>query len=130
MVFMFLLIAIGTFGIERASAEEEIDCGENQLSANMCASFAAAETDKQLNELYQQLYQQLTEKSNKKRLLAAQRAWLKYRDANCLYEAQGSVEEGGSKSPMEYDHCVERLTKQRIVEIESFLECTVNGCPE
>ncbi|MDP2143902.1 MAG: lysozyme inhibitor LprI family protein [Gallionella sp.] len=124
-----LLIALGSFS-QQVAAENEVDCQENQLSANMCASFSAAKADELLNERYQQLYEQLTKSSNKKRLLAAQRAWLKFRDANCLYEAQGSSEEGGSKFPMEYDQCVERLTMQRAAKIEEFLECTVNGCPE
>ena len=127
---IFILFAIGVLFSAQAIAEEEIDCSQNQLSANSCASFADAKADKLLNEHYQQLYNQLTNNNNKKRLVTAQRAWIKFRDANCLYEAQGSVEKGGSKFTMEYDQCAERVTKQRTTEIENFLDCTVNGCPE
>jgi uncharacterized protein YecT (DUF1311 family) len=126
-----MLMILSLFAHSNAMAQEALsDCHKNQLTENICASEKAEIADKKLNRVYQEQYNRLNEKNDKARFQASQRAWLKYRDTSCLYEARGSREEGGSKFPMEYSMCLEKITKQRIGEIESYLRCNYNGCPE
>jgi uncharacterized protein YecT (DUF1311 family) len=49
-----------------------------------CASDEKARQDARLNEIYKKLMSKLPAK-RKKELLEAQRAWIKFRDANCSF---------------------------------------------
>ena len=48
-------------------------------------------------------------------LLNSQRAWLKYRDAQCVIE--GGEFAGGSLQPMARSHCAARLTRERAKQL-------------
>ena len=50
-------------------------------------------------------------------LLEGQRAWLRFRDANCITE--GYFARGGSMEPMLVNSCLEELTKQRTEQLRS-----------
>lgn len=50
----------------------------------------------------------------------SQRAWLKYRDAQCRWE--GYSTRGGQAEAMNVNGCLEQLTKQRTADLKSFLE--------
>jgi len=51
------------------------------------------------------------------RLLDSQRAWLKFRDAQCAIE--GAETEGGSMQPMQIASCKARLTNERTVQLRN-----------
>lgn len=53
-------------------------------------------------------------------LLAAQRAWLKYRDAHC--DLQGYLFRGGSMEPLMVATCRTALTETRTRELLEFVE--------
>lgn len=53
-------------------------------------------------------------------LLTAQRAWLKFRDAQCEYEAYEVF--GGTAQPMVGSLCLTRLTRERIDVLSRALE--------
>jgi uncharacterized protein YecT (DUF1311 family) len=53
---------------------------------------------------------------NFKTLLAAQRAWLVYRDQHCARESY--IMQGGSAEPYVYNNCRARLTKARTAELK------------
>ena len=50
-------------------------------------------------------------------LLDSQRAWLKFRDAQCAIE--GAQFDGGTMQPMEIAGCKARLTNQRTAQLKS-----------
>jgi uncharacterized protein YecT (DUF1311 family) len=130
-VTLIWLIFVAPFAWGDDDTQEALaDCHKNQYTQNVCAHYHADIADKSLNEVYQRQLKRLTEKSNKARLVTAQRAWIRFRDANCLYEARGSREEGGSMFTQVFDMCRERMTLLRENEIEGYLACTQNGCPE
>jgi uncharacterized protein YecT (DUF1311 family) len=52
-------------------------------------------------------------------LLASQRAWLKYRDTECVIE--GGQYAGGSILPMVIAQCRTRLTKARTLQLSSLI---------
>jgi uncharacterized protein YecT (DUF1311 family) len=53
-------------------------------------------------------------------LLAAQRAWLTYRDQHCAVE--GYTMRGGSAEPMVISGCLAQLTQARTAELKSLIE--------
>ena len=62
-------------------------------------------------------------------LVAAQKAWLVFRDVQCEFEASGSV--GGSVHPMIVAQCRAKLTKARTATLREMLSCQEGdlGCP-
>ena len=131
LLLLILLAPYSVFSIDDEMLAEALAyCEKNQLTANICAWHKGQLADKRLKATYQIQYNRLTDKKDRARLETAQREWEKYRDANCYYEARGSVEDGGTKFPMEFDLCIERLTDHRTGMIQEFIACDVNGCPE
>ena len=53
-------------------------------------------------------------------LLAAQRAWLTYRDKHCASE--GYTMRGGSAEPMMISGCMRKLTEERTKELKDLIE--------
>ena len=81
-----------------------------QMELNQCAANEYKAADRDLNAYYSKL-----EKTNE--LVAAERAWIAYRDAECAYQAKAV--EGGSMAPMIYSSCLADLTKQRLKQLIS-----------
>jgi uncharacterized protein YecT (DUF1311 family) len=52
-------------------------------------------------------------------LLESQRAWLKFRDTQCVIE--GSEFAGGSLQPMVRGNCLTRLTRERTKQLENLV---------
>lgn len=111
------------------AALPEIDCASEALPQqhmNYCASLDFHTADAALNAQWT-----LTADSMKRMdveysadddrpgyfetLLAAQRAWLAYRDAQC--QSEGYTFRGGSMEPFMVATCRTRLTKQRTEEL-------------
>ena len=76
-----------------------------EMTAQSQADFDKA--DAQLNKLYKETLAGL-DAVGKKKLIAAERAWLAYRDAEAEYEADS--ERGGSMAPMIYNQACLELT--------------------
>ncbi|MDD2932567.1 MAG: lysozyme inhibitor LprI family protein [Methylotenera sp.] len=85
----------------------------DQTTMNICAYDHFKNTDAELNNLYKKL----TRESTTDKLRIAQRAWIKYRDAQCDYEA--SDFDDGSMQPTIHSSCLAELTKQRIKELDN-----------
>jgi uncharacterized protein YecT (DUF1311 family) len=66
-----------------------------------CTSAETTRQDARLNENYKRLMSKLSEK-RKKTLLEAQRAWIKFRDANCSFYYDP---EGGSAARLNAKDC-------------------------
>ncbi len=104
-VAVALLIASG--GVGRAA---HAACpGETQMEMNECAGQDFEAADKRLNRAYKKL-----EKSSE--LIAAEKAWIAFRDAECMYQAKPY--EGGSIQPTIYAGCLQSLTEDRIKQLE------------
>jgi len=101
---------------------KQFDCDQAQTQAeiNICAALKADEADEQLNQVYRQLRAKIKGSSQERRLINAQLAWIKFRDADCDY-AKGRYE-GGSIVPTIYASCLSRLTEQRTRELADYLE--------
>lgn len=103
---MIAIIAMSPLVLTRTAAA---GCpGETQMEMNECAGLAYQEADKRLNQVYKQL-------PRTPGLVAAEKAWIAFRDAECTYEAQAV--EGGSMQPMVYANCLQSLTEDRIKQL-------------
>ena len=92
---------------------------QTTLDMNLCSSQEFQAADKKLNQVYHQLQPKINSKQ-KQRLIVAQRSWLKFRDESCDYES-GHFE-GGSVASSIYVYCRARVTKERIKDLERYLE--------
>ena len=81
-----------------------------------CTTAETARWDKRLNANYKSLLERL-DPDRKKALIAAEVAWLKFRDSNCdfLFDPNG-----GQAARMTANSCVLRMTAERALELESF----------
>lgn len=92
---------------------------QSQSEMNMQALKSYEEADAELNKVYKELVALLDSKE-KALLVKAQREWIKFRDADCVFVANDF--EGGSMQPLIYSTCLESNTKQRTAQLKSILE--------
>ena len=83
-----------------------------------CITAETQRQDARLNKAYKALMAGLAP-PRKAQLQEAQRAWLKYRDANCGFYADP---EGGSLARVNANDCVMTTTADRARELESFTQ--------
>ena len=83
---------------------------------------AFTKADAELNAVYRKLQIRKNDDAQAgKLLIAAERAWVSFRDAECEFDAADNL--GGSIYPMVYSGCLERLTQARIDQLNRYLRC-------
>ena len=117
--------------------DKPIDCDkdQSQLALNICADEAFQAADAALNRQWGISYARMKaldfsyDKDRREgdrslgyapALLESQRAWLKYRGAQCAVE--GQYMRGGSGEPMLYSTCMAGLTRDRTNFLAELLE--------
>jgi uncharacterized protein YecT (DUF1311 family) len=109
----------GVFAQKKPGQNTDPCPGEHtQLEVNQCADRQYRKADAELNRVYQQLVRAAGGADAK--LKAAQLAWLKFRDAECDYEA--GRYEGGSMKPMVYSFCLADVTGARTKQLKDVLK--------
>lgn len=110
----------------QARADDALNCKDppDQSSMTQCAALDYEKADKELNQIWPKLKSDAegnddgTGKSEyADALLASQRTWIAFRDAECTW--QGFEMHGGSGEPMLYYGCLARLTEQRIKQLQT-----------
>jgi uncharacterized protein YecT (DUF1311 family) len=91
--------------------EPEPSCDGNTFQMVECLKARTAQWDKRMTIAYQQAMKDAGEKQ-REQLRAAQRLWIQYRDANCLYYGlgEGTIARTGE--------CMRNMTKARAEELE------------
>lgn len=123
--FVFSTLAISSFATTLALANPPLaqkpNCSDpqTQVEINICAQLAHQNADKKLNQVYKQLLPTLS-KSRQQKLIAAQLAWIKFRDTSCEFER--SAFQGGSIASAIYYACLEETTKQRTQQLQDYLK--------
>ena len=103
-----------------------LDCQNGPQSAlNECAGAAFRAADAQLNAVYRKLTARLAGGPGARSLVEAQRAWVRFRDAEC--ELATSDNEGGSIRPMLTSACMESMTRRRTAALEEYMGCKRDG---
>lgn len=128
---MLSSVLVGITALIAVSARAA-DCGDKMTQADMNACFGSEYTasDKELNANYRKIEQRLFgDLDTKKLLVASQRAWIAFRDAECKFSA--SEAEGGSVYPTILAACLTALTDARNKDFETFLSCEEGdlSCP-
>jgi uncharacterized protein YecT (DUF1311 family) len=104
------------------SSVSQANCPQanTQAEINQCLEQAAIAADQKLNQTYQQLLRRYDAASPaRQKLVDAQIAWIKYRDATCAFSYTRFS--GGSIAPSVYSSCIKRVTEQRITDFESYM---------
>lgn len=96
-------------------------CKAPASNAEMTACFVSASkaADERLNKIYSRIREVLSA-DEQRDLQAAQRLWLKFRDANCA--AERNLYAGGSAAPTVYAACIEADTQQRTSDLKAMYD--------
>lgn len=106
-----LLLLAGRF-----ARAEEVDCSKASTTAEMraCENSRYEEANRQLNAAYARLMKAL-DGPRKEKLRVAQRAWIRFRDANADFLA--SEAEGGTLAPLLRVSALADMTEARVKEL-------------
>ncbi|PKA40301.1 lysozyme inhibitor LprI family protein [Rhizobium sullae] len=118
------LVTVALILTTSAVAHAEQVCGDltNQTDMNICAGKAYQKSDAELNALYKQIEARLKDDADTKKLLvAAQKAWVRFRDAECNFSS--STVAGGTAYPFISSTCLDTITKSRIEDLKGYLKC-------
>ncbi len=108
-------------GVAAAQAEG-CRAAKTQADLDECAGADFATADAALNATFKAVTDRLHGDTETKTLLvAAQKAWLAFRDDECAFEAASSI--GGSIHPMIVAGCQATLTRARTDELRHLLTC-------
>jgi uncharacterized protein YecT (DUF1311 family) len=118
--------------LSHTSAALAADCSKaaDQSTMNSCANQAYKKSDRALNDIYNQIQHRLKDDPGTgKKLTAAQKAWIQFRDSECNFAASGVA--GGSIAPMIQSECADSLTQDRIKQLKTYLNCQEGdtSCP-
>ena len=105
----------------RSVIAQQINCDRPQGDAQVrtCIWLRYEASDKRLNEVYKQLVAKLS-REERSILAEAQLGWIKLRDKTCefeVYQSRGGTGYGGF-----LNECLDRMTKQRLAELENYLK--------
>ena len=118
-LFLGLILVAALTSAARA---DECDNAMDQSTMNACADQSFKKADAELNTVYKKLQSRKNDDAEAAKLLiAAERAWVAFRDAECEFDAADNL--GGSIYPMIYSGCLERLTQARIDQLNRYLRC-------
>jgi uncharacterized protein YecT (DUF1311 family) len=101
--------------ISAAQAEDapEPSCDGNTFQMVECLKGKTAQWDKRLNAAYQKVLKDAVP-AQRDPLRAAQRLWIQYRDANCLFYGMGE----GTIARLDAGECMRSMTEARARELE------------
>ena len=92
---------------------DPIRCDGNTFEMVECLKAQTAQWDKRMTTAYQQA-QKDAASGQREQLRAAQRLWIAYRDANCLYYGLGE----GTIARIDAGECMRNMTQARARELE------------
>lgn len=124
LAFAFLL------ALAPAARADESCSALTQMDMNACAGRNFDAADARLNGLWKQVTARLAGNADAKaEAVAAQRAWIAFRDAECTFAASGV--EGGSIYPTIWAECRRSLTEERSRTLSGYLVCQEGdlSCP-
>lgn len=113
------LRAHGCIGMVSSQCQASHDAGYSTLGMVICTQRELAIWDQRLNAAYSALmtqYGQLDSDSRQNALREAQRAWMAYRDSECLQTSL--IFEGGTAQNVVHAGCLNDMTAKRALELE------------
>ena len=110
-------IGAAAFAFAGEPGDPDATCDGNTYEIVECLKAKTAQWDKRMTIAYSQALMDAQPKQ-REQLRVAQRLWVQYRDANCLYYGLGE----GTIARIETGYCMMDLTKTRAQELESKTE--------
>ena len=107
------MIALASVAHGGDQGDPEQACDGNTFQMVECLKTKTAQWDRRLNIAYQKALQDAVP-AQREPLRAAQRLWIQYRDANCLYYGLGE----GTIARLDAGECMRSLTEARARELE------------
>jgi uncharacterized protein YecT (DUF1311 family) len=104
------LVSVAQAG-DQGDGEQSCDGSTYQMVE--CLKAKTAQWDNRLNAAYQKALQDAVP-AQRDPLRAAQRLWIQYRDANCLYYGMGE----GTIARLDAGECMRSMTEARAKELE------------
>jgi uncharacterized protein YecT (DUF1311 family) len=107
---MLALVSVADAGDQ---SDPEASCDGNTFQMVECLKAKTAQWDKRMTIAYQQALKDAVPAQHDQ-LRAAQRLWIQYRDANCLYYGLGE----GTIARLDAGECMRSMTEARAKELE------------
>ena len=107
---MLALVSVAHAGDQ---GDPEASCDGNTFQMVECLKAKTAQWDKRMTIAYQQALKDAVPAQHDQ-LRAAQRLWIQYRDANCLYYGLGE----GTIARLDAGECMRSMTEARAKELE------------
>jgi uncharacterized protein YecT (DUF1311 family) len=131
---MIWLLFVATQGARSDEAPpKHRACQEmNEIEMNACLGGRARRIETKLNNTYRQLFAALKGKPGQALLKKSQEAWLRFRGLDCRYYVSGLGQDAPVQTHVSTDLtlCETARAETRIKELEDFIACTDNGCPQ
>ena len=108
-----LMAALISSACAGAQGDPDQACDGSTSEMVECLRANTAQWDKRMTVAYQQALKDAGDKQ-RDQLRAAQRLWIQYRDANCLYYGMGE----GTIARLDAGECVRKMTEARARELE------------
>jgi uncharacterized protein YecT (DUF1311 family) len=116
------LLVIALLAFPSQAFAELCDDPQTQSDMNYCAKYHFDKADGALNDVYGRLKQGYAKyAAPKAALIAAQRAWVSFRDAECKQDEVAV--DGGSAAAMIVLDCKTRITDARTQQLQDRLLC-------
>ena len=109
----FIIAASSAHAGDQADGEPSCDGSTYQMVE--CLKAKTAQWDKRMNAAYQQALKDAAGDKQREQLRTAQRLWIQYRDANCLYYDLGE----GTIARLDAGECMRSVTETRARELEN-----------
>lgn len=109
-----VLVVSTALAQNKDDSKPEESCDGSTMQMVECLSRLTATWDKRLNDAYQQALKDAVSNEQREQLRKAQRAWIAYRDANCLYYRMGE----GTIAQLDAGECMRSMTESRAKELE------------
>ena len=114
LVAAVLIIAVSSARAgDQGDGEQSCDGSTYQMVE--CLKAKTAQWDKRMNVAYQQALKDAVGDKQREQLRTAQRLWIQYRDANCLYYDLGE----GTIARLDAGECMRSTTEVRAKELEN-----------
>jgi uncharacterized protein YecT (DUF1311 family) len=113
LIIAAAMVAVAAAAHAGNQGEPEQSCDGNTFQMVECLKAKTAQWDKRMTIAYQKAMKDAGEKQ-REQLRSAQRLWIQYRDANCLYYGLGE----GTIARIEAGECMRNMTRARAEELE------------
>ena len=107
------IVALASAAHAGDQGEPDKSCDGNTFQMVECLKAKTAQWDTRMNIAYQQALKDAAS-AQREPLRAAQRLWIQYRDANCLYYGRGE----GTIARLDAGECMRSMTEARAKELE------------